>query len=98
MHQFEDKANAVGVIGGISIVVISLIVAGMGGCAADPNSSTRALNAMGIHDVRFGGYAWFACSKHDAFSSTFQGIGADGKPVSGAVCQGVFKNTTVRFD
>lgn len=80
------------------ILGLVVLVAMSGGFAVDTNKATHALNAMGIHDVSFGGYAWMACDKHDTFSSTFKGIGADGKPVSGAVCQGAFKNITVRFD
>ncbi|TGT64061.1 MULTISPECIES: hypothetical protein [unclassified Mesorhizobium] len=94
----DGKPEALGLIAGVCIVVLSLVTAGLGGCDADHGAATRALNAVGIHDVRFGGYAWFACSKNDHFSSTFTGTGADGKPVSGVVCQGLLKDVTVRFD
>lgn len=83
---------------GIALLIVLFVLAATGSCSVNTNSATRALNAMGIKDVHFGGYAWFACGKNDGFSSTFTGIGADGKSVSGAVCQGIFKNTTVRFD
>ncbi|WP_192246169.1 hypothetical protein [Mesorhizobium silamurunense] len=93
MNDVVVKAVAV-----IAIFGIGVFVASSGGCAVDTNKATRALNAMGIHDVTFGGYAWMACDKNDTFASTFKGTGADGAPVSGAVCQGAFKNITVRFD
>ncbi|WP_296737415.1 hypothetical protein [Mesorhizobium sp.] len=78
------------------ICAMGAIVAS-GGCSVDTQSATHALNAMGIRDVKFGSYAWFACNRRAPFSSTFTGTGADGKPVSGAVCQGILKSTTVRL-
>lgn len=81
-----------------AFICIGGLIASAGGCSVDADKATRALNAMGIHDVTFGGYAVMACGKDDPFSSTFKGTGADGKPVAGAVCQSPFKNITVRFD
>lgn len=63
----------------------------------DESASLPALDALGFTDVRFTGYAWFDCADKDTFATAFTARNAAGKPVSGAVCCGVWKNCTVRF-
>lgn len=67
-------------------------------CGVDPRSASRALEAQGMTDVQIEGYSWFGCDKNDTFASNFSAKGTNGAAVTGSVCQGLFKGTTVRFD
>ncbi|AGR47839.1 hypothetical protein PHIM7_141 [Sinorhizobium phage phiM7] len=81
------------------ILFILPVVALLAGCGVNPESAARAMEAQGLKDTKITGYAWFGgCSKDDWFTSYFTATGANGAPVSGTVCQGLFKGTTVRFD
>ena len=82
----------------IAIVAALAAIALLASCTVDPGKATRALEAQGITQIRLGGYSVFGCSKGDNFSSKFTGLGANGKPVSGVVCSGWMKGTTVRYD
>lgn len=82
-----------------TILVIIILVGMLAGCGVNPNSATKALEAQGMTDVQIEGYAWFGgCGKDDAFQSYFSATGANGQPITGSICQGFFKGTTVRFD
>lgn len=81
----------------IAICAVWLIAQASGGCAADKVTATRALEAMGLREVRLGGYPWFECAKNDVFNSAFEARSATGGEVRGAVCCGVLKGCTVRF-
>ncbi|MGV1754771.1 hypothetical protein [Agrobacterium sp. CG674] len=80
------------------LLLIAALAASLTSCGVDPGSARRALEAQGITNVTIGGYAWFGCSKGDNMRSRFVGIGANGKVVSGVVCGGWMKGTTVRYD
>lgn len=69
----------------------------LSGCSVDPETAKRALEAQGIKDVKIGGYSFWGCADNDTFRSSFEGIGANGKPVSGVVCSTFFKGVTVRY-
>lgn len=58
----------------------------------------RALEGAGYTQIETGGRAWFACSKDDAFATRFTATGPTGRRVSGAVCSGWFKGSTIRLD
>ncbi|OWZ90443.1 hypothetical protein B9J07_28060 [Sinorhizobium sp. LM21] len=70
----------------------------LAGCGVNPNDAKRALEAQGITGIQLGGYSVFGCAKGDHFSSKFTGVGVNGKPVSGVVCSGLLKGTTIRYD
>lgn len=72
-------------------------VALLAGCS-DPQGAARALDNIGMTDIRTDGYALFACGEGDQFATKFTAKNPNGKTVSGAVCSGVFKGATVRFD
>ena len=67
-------------------------------CGVDPRTATRALEANGLTNVRIEGYSWLGCGKEDTFASNFSAVGVNGQPVTGSVCQGLLKGTTIRFD
>lgn len=78
------------------IMVVSMFA--LAGCGVNVKSATNALEAQGITNVKILGYSFFGCSEDDTFRSNFTGIGSNGKPISGTVCQGVWKGTTIRYD
>lgn len=82
----------------IAAVVVGFVGLTMTGCTVNREDAVRALEAQGMKDVRIGGYSFWGCSDKDTFKSSFKAVGANGKPVSGTVCSGVFKGITVRFD
>lgn len=67
-------------------------------CGVNPTTATRALEAQGLTNVRIEGYSWLGCGKEDTFASNFSATGVSGAAVTGQVCQGLFKGTTVRYD
>lgn len=67
------------------------------GCTSDSDAQ-RALAAAGYTDVQLNGYSWFSCGKDDTFHTAFTARGPTGVPVSGVVCSGWFKGSTIRID
>ena len=67
-------------------------------CGVNPITATRALEAQGLTNVQIEGYSWLGCGKEDTFASNFSATGVNGAAVTGQVCQGLFKGTTVRYD
>ena len=78
------------------VVIIAALMA-IAGCT-DPSGARRVLESSGFTDIEIGGHAWFSCGNDDNFATTFRATGPSGKPVTGAVCRGVFKNSTIRID
>lgn len=74
-----------------------LATATIAGCT-DPRGAIKALDDAGMKDGHVEGYAWFLCDKNDTFHTKFTATNSNGKPVSGAVCSGWFKGSTIRFD
>lgn len=63
----------------------------------DEAATISTLDQSGFTDIQTTGYSWFSCSDSDAFHTAFTAKNPLGKPVSGVVCCGWFKNCTVRF-
>lgn len=76
---------------------VLLLAAMLVGCTASDRAE-EALAGAGYRDVRLTGYAWFACGKDDTFATAFEATGPTGKRVSGAVCAGLLKGSTIRID
>ncbi len=81
-----------------NIIAIALSVAVLSGCGVNPQSATNAAEAQGLTDFKVTGYSFFGCGNEDMFKSSFTAIGANGKPISGVVCSGMFKGVTFRFN
>lgn len=73
-------------------LLVSLLVA-----CTDEDNTVRTLEAHGFTEIRTTGYAPFACSKSDDFSTGFLATNPAGKRVEGTVCCGLLKGCTVRF-
>jgi hypothetical protein len=64
----------------------------------DNDEATRALQGAGYHDIQMSGSRWFGCDTDDMFATGFEAKGATGTPVTGVVCSGPLKGSTVRTD
>ena len=76
-----------------AIAALALLAA----CTDVPNA-TRVLREAGYTDITTTGYRAWMCSKDDNYSTGFRATGPTGHRVSGAVCRGVFKGSTIRLD
>ena len=81
-----------------TIVVLATAGLLLSSCGVNPTTATRALEAQGLTNVRIEGYSWLGCGKEDTFASNVSATGVNGVAVTGQVCQGLFKGTTVRYD
>ena len=63
-----------------------------------PDATKDLLTSQGYKDVTITGYSFFACSKDDTFATGFDAVSPTGQRVSGAVCSGLMKGSTIRFD
>ncbi len=81
-----------------TVVIIFAAVFALAGCTSRTDAQ-RALEGAGYTDIQIGGYAWFLCDgKSDTFATEFTAKGPTGKAVTGAVCSGIFKGSTIRTD
>lgn len=76
---------------------VALAALFLAGCT-DPSNARRALAAAGFRDIEITGYRFFGCDTRDLYRTGFRATGATGLPVSGAVCSGWFKSSTIRID
>jgi hypothetical protein len=67
-------------------------------CAAEPDQARRAARAVGLRNIQLGLYPWFMCGQDDLFNTAFTATNARGERVKGAVCCGLGKGCTVRFE
>lgn len=74
-----------------------IILASLSACT-DSVDAQRVLEDSGYTEVRTGGYSVFGCDgKSDNFATSFQAKSPNGRPVSGAVCKGFLKGSTIRL-
>lgn len=64
----------------------------------DPAGAAKTLDSVGFTNIETTGYGWFKCGKGDAWRTDFKAQNPNGKEVTGTVCSGFFKGSTVRFD
>jgi len=68
----------------------------------DEKGATRALSGEGFHDIKITGWRLFGCASgrdsSDTFKTGFEAVGPTGVRVTGVVCGGWLKGSTVRFD
>lgn len=68
------------------------------GILTQPDKSQRILEGQGYTRVEITGYRFFACDDHDTFSTGFKAISPAGHEVTGVVCAGFLKKSTIRLD
>lgn len=62
------------------------------------DGATKALEGAGYTDIKITGYKFFGCGNDDTFHTGFNATGVNGKQVSGVVCGGLMKGSTIRVD
>lgn len=68
------------------------------GCT-DPDGAVKVLSDNGFTKIQTGGYAWLSCgSKDDIYRTEFTATSPNGSLVKGAVCKGIWKGSTIRFE
>lgn len=76
------------------LMPLALLVA-----CTDSKGAVQAIENSGLQPVSTDGYAFFGCGKDDQFHTKFTAKRtSDGKIVTGVVCKGFLKGSTVRFD
>jgi len=61
------------------------------------SSARKILANQGYTNIRITGYDWFACGRDDIYATGFIATSQAGKEVEGCICEGFFKNATIRF-
>lgn len=64
----------------------------------DSVTATRALNNLGFKKITITGARWTGCGEEDFYHTGFEAVNAQERRVTGVVCSGLFKSSTVRFD
>lgn len=63
----------------------------------DPRGAKRALLDANYHPIEVGGFKMLACSHGDLYTTKFTAYSPDSsRVVSGVVCKGLFKGSTIR--
>lgn len=90
MLDFIMRMIAAVVIVGVCSITIT--------ACSDPTTAERALKAAGYTEIVLSGWGPFAgCGNEDAFATRFSAKGPTGVPVSGVVCSGLLKSSTIRL-
>lgn len=83
----------------MAILVAALIAfAAAATSCTSANDANNALAGAGYTNVRLTGYRWFSCGKGDSFHTGFEAVGPTGRRVTGCVCSGWLKGSTIRID
>lgn len=81
----------------IKSIFLSVIFTFLCACT-NSHDAVKALTAIGFTNIEMTGFAWFACSGEDWYSTGFSATNPQGLTVEGAVCSGLYlKNSTIRF-
>lgn len=62
------------------------------------NDANKALKAQGFTDIQTHGRAFFSCAESDTFATKFTAKNVKGETVTGVVCSGWLKGSTIRYD
>ena len=78
--------------------ILALATCALSACT-DPDNARRVLEDNGYTEVQTGGYAAFSCdAKSDTYATAFAAKSPNGRLVSGAVCKGLLKGSTIRLN
>lgn len=66
----------------------------------DEKGATKALLDSGYKPIEVGGYGWFCGSKNDTYVTKFKAYSPNDSTriVTGVVCRGWFKGSTIRLN
>lgn len=80
----------------LTIVFVLLTSVLLTSCT-QPDKATEILVREGYQNIQIEGYAFFGCGEDDTFKTRFSAEKND-QPVTGVVCAGLGKGSTIRFD
>lgn len=75
-----------------------LLVASLCAACSDADGAKRALQDAGMDQIQTEGWSPFGCDENDTFHTRFSAVNHNGRKVTGIVCRGWLKGSTVRFD
>lgn len=82
----------------IAIIALALTLS----ACSDSSGAKKALEGAGYHDIRITGYRMYGCDtgKHgsDTYTTGFAAKGPTNVYVTGVVCKGFWKGSTIRLD
>ena len=80
-----------------TITMMCFITISLTACS-DDRGAQKALAGAGYTDIKTDGYTFWGCGKDDTYHTKFTAKGPTGVTVTGTVCGGVFKGSTIRTD
>jgi len=81
----------------LKLTLTALTALSLTACTRTPESK-HLLESQGFTDVTMTGYSFFGCGQDDAYSDGFTAKTIKGQSVTGVVCGGLLKGSTIRFD
>ena len=78
-------------------ILLVMVLATLVACTSS-TETVRAVESLGLTEVKPTGYRFWGCGEDDSFHTGFEATNPQGKVVTGTVCSGWFKGATVRFD
>jgi hypothetical protein len=78
----------------IIVGVVSIMLLG----CTNGDGAVRSLEGAGYTNIKITGYRLTGCHDDDTFRTGFKATGPSGKPVTGVVCSGILKGSTIRTD
>lgn len=82
----------------LCIILLTTIVSVSCTSTSDFQKAKQKLEQQGYTEVEKTGYDWFCCGEDDSFSTGFKAKDIEGNVVTGCICSGVMKGSTIRFD
>lgn len=79
-------------------ILTIILAASIVSACSDSDGAKRALEDAGMEQVRTEGWSLFGCDEKDTFHTRFSAVNHNGRKVSGIVCSGWLKGSTIRFD
>lgn len=76
---------------------IVVAVIGLSACT-DVEGARKTIKDYGMSPVKVEGYSLFGCGQGDFYHTKFTAMNTQGREVSGIICKGLFKNSTMRLN
>ncbi len=80
----------------IFVFTVALLM-NISGCSSS-ESAQRILAEQGYTNIHITGYTLFGCSEDDAYHTGFNAVSPNGTKVTGVVCSGILKSSTIRLN
>ena len=81
----------------IAIIFVFIISFALNSCT-DEDGARRILQQNGYKDITITGSRWDMRGRDDVYVTGFEATSPSGTRISGAVCRGLFKGSTIVFD